>query len=312
MKQDLIERYIQAVGNILTSKQREDVLMELRSSLQDALEERGLEANKAEDQAGVRALLKEFGRPEKIALSYGGHNYLIGPATMPFYYRVLRITATIITVVHGIGFAAALTVAGQDLMAPGAVLSNYFDSLFRAFAIITLVFALIERQAINIKLDDEWDPESLPQVQPDEQRVNVFEKGTELFFLVGFLSLVYFFPDWSPTAALGPELDIVPAIMAVLLANKVWLTIIWVGELVVGLTAIGRGRWNNALRIADVGLAYAGAALIGQMTVQLARVAKPVGLEQVVLLSFGVTFLIVLVDASVRFYKLLKARRVGK
>jgi hypothetical protein len=58
-----VERYIETAGRGLAAATQ----AELRAALMQSLHERGLDANKAEDQAGVLAALSEFGRPEQIA-----------------------------------------------------------------------------------------------------------------------------------------------------------------------------------------------------------------------------------------------------
>ncbi|MCW5875418.1 MAG: hypothetical protein KIS85_00930 [Anaerolineales bacterium] len=310
----LIDRYLAAVGMHLPSKTRADVQLELRSAIQDALEERGLDADKPEDHPAVVELLREFGRPEAIALSYGSNSYLIGPQTMPYYYMVLRVSGTIITALHLIGLAAALVTGGQTPFSAGNVLSNFFSTLFASFGIITLIFALIERRVLNINLaEDDWDPQSLPEVQPDPQRVNIFDKVVEVFFLIIFIALVNFFPDWSPGMPdldlLPPDFDIIPAIVGQLGAHKLWFTIVWSGEVVVGVMALIRRRWNKALRAADVLFAFGSVALVGRITANLAGRAGAGVLEQTLMISFIVTFLILLVDASARLYKLWRANQ---
>lgn len=311
----LIDRYLAAVGLHLPNKTRADVQLELRSAIQDALEERGLDADKKTDQDGVVELLREFGRPEAIALSYGSHSYLIGPQSMPYYTMVLRVSGTIIAVLHLIGLAAALVTSGQTPFSAGNVLSNFFSTLFTAFGIITLIFALIERRVLNINLaEDDWDPQSLPEVQPDPQRVNLFEKGFELLFLAGLIAVVNFFPDWSPAALdfapVPTDFDIIPAIVGQLGAHKVWFTLVWSGELIVGLIALVRRRWNKTLRIADVIFAFGSVALVGRITANLSGRAGAGVLEQTVMISFVISSLILLVDASVRLYRLLRTNQV--
>lgn len=68
----VVERYLRAAGRNLPPATR----AELRAALMQTLHERGLDASKAEDQAGVLAALSEFGRPEQIArelLTCGQH-----------------------------------------------------------------------------------------------------------------------------------------------------------------------------------------------------------------------------------------------
>ena len=85
---NLMERYIIEVGRHLPRKGREEVLNELRSTLQDMLDDRVVEGKPAE--ADVEALLREYGSPRQVAKSYGSEQYVIGPDLYPFFVMVTR------------------------------------------------------------------------------------------------------------------------------------------------------------------------------------------------------------------------------
>ncbi|MCL4258593.1 MAG: hypothetical protein KJZ53_08710, partial [Anaerolineales bacterium] len=114
MKETLIDRYVQAVGRRLPGKTRADVQLELRTALLDAAEQRGLDPAAKQDQAGIVALLKEYGPPEKLAASYGVGHSLIHPQVMPAYRRVLTISGAIITLLHLVGLMLVIANTGFD------------------------------------------------------------------------------------------------------------------------------------------------------------------------------------------------------
>ena len=89
---DLIERYVQEVGRRLPRKQRDDVARELRSSLEDSLENRtGVPLEQADEEQVVELLL-EFGPPQEVAASYQtGPSYLVGPALYPSFIKTMKI-----------------------------------------------------------------------------------------------------------------------------------------------------------------------------------------------------------------------------
>ena len=87
---DLIERYIAEVGRHLPRKQRVDVQTELRSLLQDMVEDRAQTKVEKADEEIVTAVLLEMGPPQKVAASYQSRpEYLIGPQLYPVYRFVL-------------------------------------------------------------------------------------------------------------------------------------------------------------------------------------------------------------------------------
>ncbi|HCB02525.1 MAG TPA: hypothetical protein DEP19_09095, partial [Anaerolineae bacterium] len=96
----LIERYVSEVGkNLPLIKGREDIEKELRSTLEDMLEERAEKAGRPVDEAMEIELLKEYGSPNKVAMTYNPQPYLIGPRMFPFFLTVLKIVIPIVVIV---------------------------------------------------------------------------------------------------------------------------------------------------------------------------------------------------------------------
>src|SRR5512139_2973918 len=104
---NLIDKYIAEVGKYLPRKQRADIEAEIRSTLEDMLEERK-QAQGPVDDAAVIELLKEYGAPRKVAESYVGPRYLVGPRMYPFFEMVTRIVFIVLMVVTVVGFAINL------------------------------------------------------------------------------------------------------------------------------------------------------------------------------------------------------------
>jgi hypothetical protein len=157
---EMIDRYVEEVGQNLPKRLRGDVKAEMRSSLEDsALEDSALE-NSVEDRsraAGpapdegqvVEMLLKELGPPEKMAASYLPPKYLIGPRLYPTFVLLLKV----VLVVASVGYVIALGVAfSQTAGTPGdavdvllGMLPRFASSMFETLGIVGLVFAILER-----------------------------------------------------------------------------------------------------------------------------------------------------------------------
>src|SRR5512147_279757 len=105
---NLIDKYIAEVGKHLPRKNRADIEAEIRSTLEDMIEERK-QAHGPLDDAAVIELLKEYGAPRKVAESYVGPRYLIGPRIYPFFEMVTRIVLIVLTAVTlaGVGISVA-------------------------------------------------------------------------------------------------------------------------------------------------------------------------------------------------------------
>src|SRR5690349_685079 len=90
---NLINRYVSEVGRHLPLVNgREDIEKELRSTLEDMLEERAEKEGRAPDESMEIELLKEYGSPQKVAETYNPHPYLIGPRIFPFFIMILKVS----------------------------------------------------------------------------------------------------------------------------------------------------------------------------------------------------------------------------
>src|SRR5512139_3498301 len=94
----IIDRYLSAVSESLPAKQRKETVTEIRSLIQDALDDRSKAEGREPDDEMMAAVLKQFGPPEKIVAPYLPEKYLIGPRLFPTFMLVLRIVLPIIAV----------------------------------------------------------------------------------------------------------------------------------------------------------------------------------------------------------------------
>ena len=184
---ELIDRYVAAVGRKIWSRDRADIERELRSVLQDQVDERGGPKNLAADD--VERLLKEYGSPAEVAARYYPEDQrLIGPVLFPVYLMVLKIVLLAV----GIGIAVARTLMLWDggfvplgLWFTG-VIGGVLSAWLTSFGSVTLVFALIERFADPQDLETDqkdWDPADLPPLVQENARVSRPAAAASLLFL---------------------------------------------------------------------------------------------------------------------------------
>jgi hypothetical protein len=243
---DIIKRYVYAVGRQLPDKKKADIQKELESTLMDELEARyGKDAS--EEQAIV--LLKEFGRPEKVAASYWPEGqYLIGPRLFPLFRLVAGIAITIFVIVQLILYGVAVIFIQESL--PGVeFLGNILGSALGAFGTIVLVFAVLQRLDVRPDLEkEEWDPRELPEIEEkdDISRVGILvEIILALIFtavLVALSGSVGVIVSPGSELILNPVIgQFVPLIVISLLAS-------------IGLDVflLWRGRWETSTRIAKI------------------------------------------------------------
>ena len=92
----LIDIYISEVGKHLPRKSRLDIQEEIRSALQDLLEDRSQQSGRPIDDDLIVEVLKEYGSPEKVAASYLPERYLIGPQLFPAFLKTVQIVLPIV------------------------------------------------------------------------------------------------------------------------------------------------------------------------------------------------------------------------
>jgi hypothetical protein len=263
---ELVNRYVHQVGRRLPKRLRDDVKVELRSLLLDALEERtGLEARdetlfSEEDQVAV---LEEFGPPARMAAKYQPRpRYVIGPKVYNLYLLVVAVVlgagllASIISTAVSELYASSARVEILGLLGQG--LARFFNIALSGIGSTTLVFAVLERAIPNreFELDDEeeWNPRDLPEI---EERDEIKPAG--LIVQIGILALLLIafigFPDRIATGAYYDDgWHIIPSLLSPAFFSTYLplIEISWGLTIVLNLVLLRQGHWQLGTRIADL------------------------------------------------------------
>jgi len=268
---NLIDKYIAEVGKHLPRKQRADIEAEIRSTLEDMLEERK-QAEGAVSEAQVIELLKEYGAPRDVADSYVGPRYLIGPRAYPTFELVTRIVLIVLFAVAlaGLGLSLARsTQTGPEFLKTVADSAlGLFGGLITAFGNIVLVFAILERvlPAKEFEEEEKWDPAELAR-EPDPDRVKFGEQIFETFFLVVFLVIFNLYPGVIGIGFFNENdwVFISPILTEAFFSYLPWINILILLQLGFNIILLRRGWWNTGLRVANIVLELAGIALAAAM-----------------------------------------------
>ncbi|MEX1247097.1 MAG: hypothetical protein WEA61_01325 [Anaerolineales bacterium] len=303
---NLIDRYIAEVGRRLPQKQRADVQLELRSALQDALDERGLDADKKKDEAKVAALLKKWGKPSTVAESFGARNFLIGPELMPYYWLVLRFAIFIGILVQLVLMAvAAFNQADFEVLVRGTV-SNLIDGALTSFAMVTLVFAVLDKtMAGELRPQKEWDPRTLPEPTVAHDRIDTVGTLIEIFISGAFILAVNLAPGWLAAAPQSEGWDLAGALFAKFAPFIPWLTAVWVGQLALKVYLLVRGRWERWMRGIEFVLAVAGVVVLAAIY-KSAPFSDVAMVDSIVKFSIGIAVIIASIDAAVKLFRILR------
>lgn len=261
---NLIDRYVTEVGkHLFLVKGRKDIEKELRSTLEDMLEELAQAAGKPADEAMEIELLKEYGTPQKVAETYNPNPYLIGPRMFPFFLFILKIVISVVSVVllvlTGIKIATLSPMAGPEFVqAVWDGLTGVIGAAIAAFGNIVLVFAILERfvPAAEFKLDEEneWDPASLKK-EPTPDEVKIWEPIFAIVFTFIAISIFNFSPQWLVIFIFSDDKTaFIPALTEAFFRWLPWINIGWVAEIVMNGMLIRTGRWTTPTRLFSIGI----------------------------------------------------------
>ncbi len=192
MKHELIERYVYAVTKRMNRKQREDVARELETLIDDMLLERCGEWTPTEKD--IRVVLTELGTPQELYAKYDpdGDKCLIGQPYFSTYKTVMRIVWVAVAVGMGVSSLILLTLdQWSPLEMVGNFLANTLQGLTSAFAIVTLLFAFLERKGVSM----EQSLQDLPPVPKKTKEISLWESVAGIAFCVVFLVIFLWMPE---------------------------------------------------------------------------------------------------------------------
>ena len=264
---NLIDKYIAEVGKHLPRKNRADIEAEIRSTLEDMLEERKQAQGEANDET-IIALLKEYGAPREVAESYTGPHYLIGPRVFPIFELVTKIVMAVLLAVGlaglGIGLARSDVTGLELLKRIGESALSTLEWMITAFGNIVLTFAILERvlPAKEFEEEQEWDPADLAS-EPDPDRVKFGEQVFEMFFLVLFLIVFNLYPGIIGIGFFNNNdwIFISPILTEAFFSYLPWINLLILLQLGFNVYLLRQRFWNTTTRLMNVLLELGSIAL---------------------------------------------------
>ncbi len=257
----LIELYVAEVGRRLPARQREDIQNELRSAIEDAVDDDARAQGKPADEALAAEVLRRYGAPEKTAASYLPPRYLIGPELFPKYVKVFGALVSVLALLAAIGFGASLGASPETRANIGAALlqaaAGLWLNVWRLAAIVTLVFGVYEWMARRLAAPPKaWDPALLKFTPPaGRDRINPVELTIEIVTTVAALLVFNLFPQWvgiywlQGGHWLGAPL-LAPAFFQYLPALNIW----WGSQILLDLVILTQRRRQPAMLWLKMGL----------------------------------------------------------
>ncbi|MCC6500313.1 MAG: hypothetical protein IT313_08620 [Anaerolineales bacterium] len=279
---NLIDRYVAEVGRHLPEKDRADIEAEIRSLIEDMLEERGQSAKSA-DEKSIAETLEELGDPKLLAYKYSPvKRYLIGPDWFDLYLTTLkRVLFTALPIVAMIAFVVAFSIAPLDFgNAAGDAFSRVINIGIGILFWVTVGFIIAEHagakpEELGVSKIKAWTVAHLPKL-PAKRQIGASEVLTNIVFLTIFLAWVVLPPF---TAWLRGDEGFVQVFHPNLW--NVWLPIFFVIAvltLILELFKLKIGNWTPSLTASNVILCIGSIVyIIALVTTQ--KVFNPVFLE---------------------------------
>lgn len=265
---ELIDRYVAEVGRNLPEKMRPDIERELRSTLEDMLDDRARAEGRAADEAMVVKMLKEYGAPAKVAESYHAPRYLIGPRVFPLYITIVKIVLPILAVLMVVQFGFSVSRANLDLPGIGRVLAESVGGMIQAaitfFGSITLAFAIVERFNPDFSGEkaEEWDPAKLKPVESPAGAINPASFIVEIVFsLIGILAFTVYLQKIGIYLFNEDAFVFIPVLTDTFKAFVPWIVMIWGLGIARNIWVLSDGHWTGASRWFSIALHGATAVL---------------------------------------------------
>jgi len=254
---NLIDRYIAEVGRHLPEKDRSDIEAEIRSTLEDMVEERRHRTTTSADDKIIAETLEQLGDPQLLASKYTPlKRYLIGPGWYDVYLKTLqRVLFTVLPIFAAVTFILTLTENPLDFInAVGEAVGSAFDVGLQILFWMTIVFVFLERSG---EIPDEslrqknriWTVTQLPKF-PRKRQISIAETviniASILFVLIWIVlpfAIARFQGDPVPVPFLHPNLW------------NFWLPIFFVLmvlTLVHEVFQLKIGNWTPALTVTNV------------------------------------------------------------
>lgn len=261
MKVKLIDVYIQEVTRRLPRKMRQDIALELRSTIDDMLPVNY-------DEEDVKAVLNQLGNPLELANGYkDGQSYLIGPHYYDTYVSLLKIVLPIVALVMMIAtMTKYFTTSNGDSIIEVtvamvlAMLGNAFSIVAQVFLGLTVSFAIIERlgkrghdEALSINLE-KWSADDLKHVTyiPAKRTISKWEVFCQLLWTACWVT-IYFYAN--QLVGVYEQTDqglrfMMPALNQDVLLSF-WPLVIGVATLEIGLALykLAIGQWTKKLAV---------------------------------------------------------------
>jgi len=259
-KDTLVDRYLVAVSDLLPARVRKDTVTEIRSLIQDALDDRSKAEGRDPDDKMMAAVLQQFGSPEKIVAPYLPEKYLIGPRLYPIFILVLQIVLPIIAVlmlvVSWMGSIPVTSMTAVEFFTELAKsLGNSLSAVIQAFGNIVFIFAILQWAIPEFRTmaeEKEWDPHSLKAInRPD--KIKRGELIVEIVFtFIGLIIFNFYLDKVGIYNNLNGQWSFIPVLTSAFKAYIPWFDLLWISTILLDILVLRKGAWQTGTRLFSI------------------------------------------------------------
>ncbi len=320
---DLLERYLQAVGQYLPEETRQDVLAELRVNLLAEMDARAEEMERPLSDSDAAAILKAHGRPMLVAARYLPQHYLIGPAVFPFYLLTLRKGAPLVVLIYFVARVATFVFSPTAGAFTASIVTSFAQLvpvLLLFWGAVTLTFAILEythKQTGQCASWNKWDPAKLPPLAHPKKGKSIATRIADLVVHCLWMLYVLAVPQ-HPYLILGPGALFLTKLSAGFAPMwrlfYVTYIILLLAQLALKLMALARGnqRLEQSLAFFTKLLALVPAALLAFTKVYFVQTSAAANLHTLAQInywtnvSFRIGLAILILDLLVESWQYLR------
>ncbi|WP_144393880.1 hypothetical protein [Pleionea sediminis] len=246
----LIENYLEHLKSYLPDNLKQEVSDELESVLMDKKEEQEDRANRPLTNDEEAQLLKELGHPMQVASSYLPNQELIGQEYFPAFKETLKTSLIIVFVATFLLNLSSILDNVNVIQAAITVVFSTLETGLFVFAVLTIIFYLIQQTPKSKSFLYEWSPQELPNTS---QKLKISRVDS----LIELAVYGFFFVLWLSFFHQPIELGIKGSNLPVQLSPE-WSLVYWpicfvfVTSLFVSIHKFIKASWHKVNLIVDI------------------------------------------------------------
>lgn len=261
----LLEKYLYSISRQLPKEGKEEIIVELRSSLLDTIEDQfGQDPTNAE----ITSVLKSFGSPSSVAKEYGKSRYIINPVYTDLFVLIMKIIVLGMLGSFTIAFVVDFLTSGSDLnvgIGFANILGRTLTASISAFGSLTLVFMIISRFSSDKEISEEdWNPKDLEEIPTDKQKVKFGETLAGIIFSLIFLVAFNVYPEMINLPSQGlitAGFDVHTINMDQFTNYLLVFNLVWISTIIHAIVLLVKMKYTKTLRLVEVMINMASVAL---------------------------------------------------